>query len=240
LRGLGISLALLGAIAVSSLLFAPLETLLPPEVRTSIPRVAFIIQPLALVLGGVALGCWATPKLSLDAPIIRGMLERTGVASSIRNALVPAIIGGLAVSGVLMAYGMLTASTFSNAADPMTAKLASFEVPLVTKLLYGGIGEELLARWGLMSVFALIALKLGLLRAQSLWVGNGIAALLFGLGHLPFLYMLTPSPPIWLVATVIVGNIIPGLIFGTLFARKGIETAMIAHALGHLFFSLLT
>lgn len=167
------------------------------------------------------------------------MLDRSAFASLIRHALIPAIIGGMAVCAVLAAYGMLTASTFADPVDPMSVRLANFQMPLTTKLLYGGIGEELLARWGLMSFFALIALKLGLLRSQSLWVGNGIAALLFGLGHLPFLYLLTPSPPTWLIATVIIGNIVPGLIFGWLFARKGIESAMIAHALGHLLFSLL-
>jgi membrane protease YdiL (CAAX protease family) len=240
LKRLCISLALLGTLAVSSLLLAPLETLLPPELGASIPRASFIIQPLVLVLASVALGCWATPKLGLDAPIIRGMLERTAIASLIRNSLVSAIIGGMAVTGVLVAYEILTATAFSNATDPMAAKLANFQVPLATKLLYGGIGEELIARWGLMSAFALIALKLGLLRSQSLWAGNGIAALLFGLGHIPFLFMLIPSPPLWLVATVIVGNIVPGLILGWLFSRKGIEVAMIAHAFGHLFFTLLT
>lgn len=239
MKQLCVSLALLGTLAVSSLLMAPLETLLPPEFGASIPRVSFIVQPLVLVLAGVALGCWATPKLGLDAPIIRGVLERTAIASSIRYSMVSAILGGMAVAGVLVAYEILTTATFSNATDPMAAKLANFEVPLVTKLLYGGIGEELLSRWGLMSAFALIALKFGLRRSQSLWVGNGFAALLFGLGHIPFLLMLIPSPPLWLIATVIVGNIVPGLIFGWLFSRKGIEAAMIAHAMGHLFFTLL-
>jgi Type II CAAX prenyl endopeptidase Rce1-like len=239
LKQLCVSLALLGTIAVSSLLMAPLETLLPPELGASIPRVSFIVQPLVLVLAGVALGCWATPKLGLDAPIIRGVLERTAIASSIRYSMVSAILGGMAVAGVLVAYDILTTATFSNATDPMAAKLANFEVPLVTKLLYGGIGEELLSRWGLMSAFALIALKFGLRRSQSLWVGNGFAALLFGLGHVPFLLMLIPSPPLWLIATVIVGNFVPGLIFGWLFSRNGIEAAMIAHAMGHLFFTFL-
>jgi Type II CAAX prenyl endopeptidase Rce1-like len=232
-------LALLGTLAVSSLLLAPLETLLPPELRASIPRASFIIQPLVLVLVSVALGCWATPKLGLDAPIIRGILEKTPIISSIRYSAFSVILAGMAVAGVLVTYDLLTTAAFSNAADPMAATLVNFQVPLATKLLYGGIGEELLARWGLMSAFALIALKLGLQRAQSLWVGNGIAALLFGLGHIPFLYMLIPSPHLWLVATVIVGNILPGLIFGWLFSRKGIEAAMVAHALGHLFFTLL-
>lgn len=235
-----ILLALLGAVAVCSLLLAPLETLLPSDIGMSIPRAALIIQPFLLTLGGVALGCWATPKLGLDAPILRGILDRTTVAAAFRDALVPAIIGGLAVAGVLLAYSALTASAFSDVADPAMAKLANFQVPLASKLLYGGIGEELLARWGLMSVFALIALKLGALRPQSLWIGNCVAALLFGLGHLPLLYMLMPSPPLWLIAAVMIGNIVPGLIFGWLFSRRGIEAAMVAHALGHLVHSVLT
>ena len=240
MKRLGLALALLGALSVSSLLLAPLETLIPPETGRSIPRMALIIQPLLLVLGGVALGCWAAPKLGLDAPIIRGLIDRTLFGSTVMGMLAPAIVSGLAVAAVLMGYDTLTASTFGNSADPIMTKLANFQVPLASKLLYGGIGEELLARWGLMSFFAFMALKLGLLRDRSLWAGNIIAALLFGLGHLPLLYLLIPAPPLWLLATVIAGNVIPGLIFGWLFSRKGLESAMLAHGLGHLFFSLLS
>lgn len=240
MKRLGLALALLGALSVSSLLLAPLETLIPLETGRTIPRVALIIQPLLLVLGAVALGCWAAPKLGLDAPIIRGLINRTAVGSTVRGILVSAIVSALAVATVLWGYDALTASTFGNSANPMVAKLANFQVPLASKLLYGGIGEELLARWGLMSFFAFMALKLGLLRDRSLWAGNIIAAFLFGLGHLPLLYLMMPSPPLWLVATVIAGNIIPGMIFGWLFSRKGLESAMVAHGLGHLFFTLLS
>lgn len=210
MKRLCVSLSLLGVVAVSSLLLAPLETLIPAQIGQTVPRVALIIQPLVLVLCGVALGCWAAPKLGLEAPIISSLVNRVAVGPALRNALAPAIASGLAVAAVLLGYDALTAPTFGNAADPMAAKLVNFQVPLASKLLYGAIGEELLARWGLMSFFAFLALKLGLVRDRALWVGNIIAALLFGLGHLPLLYLLIPSPPLWLVATVIFGNIVPG------------------------------
>lgn len=240
MKRLCVALALLGALSVGSLLLAPLETLIPPEMGQTIPRALLVIQPLPLVLGGVALGCWAAPKLGLDAPIIRGLVNRTAAGVTIKGILLPALVSGLTVASVLLGYDALTASTFGNAADPMVAKMANFQVPLASKLLYGGIGEELLARWGLMSFFAFMALKLGLLHGRSLWAGNIIAALLFGLGHLPLLYLLFPSPPLWLVVTVIAGNVVPGLIFGWLFFRKGLESAMVAHGLGHLFFTMLS
>jgi membrane protease YdiL (CAAX protease family) len=44
-----------------------------------------------------------------------------------------------------------------------------------------------------------------------------------------------PDPPRTLVAMVLVGNSLPGMLFGWLFWRRGLEAAMIAHALAHLF-----
>jgi hypothetical protein len=68
----------------------------------------------------------------------------------------------------------------------------------------------------------------------------GAAALLFALGHLPMLFLVAPAAPAGIVAAVIVGNALPGLLFGMLFVRDGLEAAMIAHALAHLLATLVS
>ena len=55
-----------------------------------------------------------------------------------------------------------------------------------------------------------------------------IAAIVFGLGHLPITATLTKNDAL-VVARAIVLNGIGGIVFGWLFWKKGLEAAMLAH-----------
>ena len=108
----------------------------------------------------------------------------------------------------------------------------------MTGILYGGISEELISRWGLMSFFVWMLWRLaaapGPVRAWCFWLGAAAAALLFALAHLPMLYALVDDPSLALMAAVIAGNALPGLLFGWLFWRRGLEAAMLGHASAHM------
>jgi membrane protease YdiL (CAAX protease family) len=102
---------------------------------------------------------------------------------------------------------------------------------------YGGIGEEVLLR--LFFVPFLCLLIIGAMRllgyAKSwkytdniMWVSVVLAAIVFGLGHLPGTAAIMPiTPPVILRAVLLNG--IGGVVFGWLFFRKGLEFAMISH-----------
>lgn len=226
-RGVAFPLLLmtLGLVAVSSLLLASMEQLLPQDIQVS--PVLLLIQPAALVILFTWLGWWAAPKVGLDAPVIGGLADGGDWLGALRKALLPGLVGGVLSAVVLIVYGLGTASYFAG-------QPAGIDLPMVTRMAYGGIVEELHTRWGLMSLLALGAFKLGRSLPMAHWIGNLGAALLFALGHLPALYALV-DPPAWLVAAVLLGNTSVGLVFGWLFARRGLEAAMIAHAGAHLF-----
>jgi len=232
MRKLGLALWALGTVAVLSLLLAPMEVLKPAGVNLSpiVFRALALINPLMLMTGAVLLGCWASQKVALDAPLLRALIEGTGAGAVLRRQAVPALIAGLASAAILIGYGILTKGWFAS-----QSAAAAFDLPLVTKMLYGGLAEEILMRWGLMSFIAWIVWKLSGARTAALVVSVVLASLLFGVGHLPAMYALMPSPPLSLVAMVLAGNAVPGMLFGLLYWRRGIEAAMIAHALAHLF-----
>ena len=150
LQGLLI-LILLALISAASLLLMPLETALPAGV--DLPRAVFIIQPTVLLLLSAVVGWWAAPKVDLKAPILSGLVRRRPWKASLRCAILPSVLVGIAGALVLGAYGAATASFFTDAE-------AALGPPLVTRILYGGIGEEIMLRWGLMSLLALMASKL--------------------------------------------------------------------------------
>jgi Type II CAAX prenyl endopeptidase Rce1-like len=234
---IGVAIAVLGLVGVASIGLAPLETILPPEAG-HVPRAALLIQPAVLMLVATVLGAWAAPQLGLGAPVIEALVGRRPARDAFNRLAVPALIGAVAVALILLAYGAWSEAVLPVGDDGKVRAMRDFQVPLVSRLLYGGLSEEVLGRWGLMSLLALGAVKLGLARGRALWAGNMVAALLFAAGHIPLLMLLMPSPPLWMVGAVLIGNMIPGLIFGWLFQHRGLEAAMLAHAGGHLLATL--
>ncbi|NJO08013.1 MAG: CPBP family intramembrane metalloprotease [Chloroflexaceae bacterium] len=108
-------------------------------------------------------------------------------------------------------------------------------------VLYGGMTEEILLRWGVLSLLAW-----GLWRlagrptaadrrpaAVVMWAAIIGAAVLFGVGHLPAVAALAPLTPI-LIARTIALNSVAGIIFGWLYWRHHLEAAMVAHATFHI------
>jgi len=61
-----------------------------------------------------------------------------------------------------------------------------------------------------------------------IWIANILAAVLFGLGHLPTTALLVPLTPI-VIARAIVLNGLLGIVFGWLYWKRGLEAAMISH-----------
>ena len=231
-RLLCLLLWLAGVAGALSLLAIPLEAIKPAGL--DLPPLAFraltLINPLFLLTLLVPLGCWLAPRVGLDAPLTRALLTRSGEAYAIlRRQIGPAGWVGLAVGLLLIGYSVVSGPLLAQA--PAAARL---ELPLVSRLLYGGITEELLTRWGLMTVFVWLAVKVGLRGAAPYWVGAALAALLFAAGHLPMLNLLIPNPPPALLAMVLAGNAVPGLLFGWLFWKRGLEAAIFSHALAHL------
>ena len=220
-----LTLVMLGLVAVASLALVPLEAGLPEGIE--VPRAVLLIQPAVLVLGGALLGWFMAPRLGLDAPVIGALVERGEWGRPFARTLLPALAGGMAAAAIMLAYALATRDLF-------LAQAPDIELPVVTRVLYGGIGEEIMTRWGLMSGLAALALWLGLRREAACWAGNACAALLFGLGHLPTLFALLGTPPGWLVVLVVAANTAIGLIFGWLFIRRGLEAAMIGHAAAHI------
>ena len=236
---LGLALLALGVVALLSLLLAPLELLQPAAVH--LPPLAFrsvaLINPVILLVVAVAIGTWLAPSVGLDAPLVRALIRGEGAGAVLRQQILPALAVGLVTAFILYGYSVITTPWFAAA-----TKLPDVPMAIATKLLYGGVVEELLTRWGIMTLFIWAGWRLmrrpDPVPSALYLVGAALAALLFAAGHLPLLYLMMPSPPAGLIAAVIIGNSLPGFLFGLLFWRRGLEAAMIAHAAAHLLFTL--
>ncbi|WP_289140663.1 CPBP family intramembrane glutamic endopeptidase [uncultured Brevibacillus sp.] len=105
-----------------------------------------------------------------------------------------------------------------------------------TRVLYGGIVEELIFRWGLMSILVWSMNKWLAISDVNLvyWLAIVISSLLFASIHLPgakqTVGKLTPS----LLTYAIRANVFVGICCGWLFWKSDLLSAMIFHILFHI------
>jgi len=221
----------LGLIGVISLLAS---TIVPADiaVEAGIPeltlRLLLLIQPTVLVIGAAILGDRLTRTTWLQAPFISR--SRT---VSIRSAVTAAVIGAVIVGVTLAAYNWITTEV-----APLTL-VSGTSLSLVPAVLYGGITEEVLIRWGLMGALVWIFIKISRRptgekpSAPVIATAIVVSSAAFALLHLPALLTLG-DPTVVNIVAAMTANVIAGLVFGTVFAARGLEAAIGAHAGAHV------
>jgi len=237
---------LAGLVGILSFLLVDLSALLANfpgqavEELPPIPALKFLtlIQPSVILTVAVLIGVVLGSKVGLSSPAAEALASGGEVISALKPQILPGIIGGLAGGAGIVLTGLATKPFLS---PEVIQRLTDFGklLPLPTRFLYGGITEELLLRWGLMTLLVWIAWRLFQRGGNKPKPGYFVAAILissivFGIGHLPVAFMLVPRPTLALVCYVIVANSIFGLIAGHLYWKKGLESAMIAHMLAHV------
>jgi membrane protease YdiL (CAAX protease family) len=238
---------LAGLAGVISFLLIDLNALIailpiPPgtEMPLSIPalKLLTVIQQAIILAVAVLVGVVLASKVGLSSPVAESAASGGNSISAFKPQIIPGIVGGL-TGGVSL---VLIAAALKPFLSPeVLARLGEYGkiLPLPVRLLYGGIIEELLLRWGLMTLLVWAAWRLfqkGQGRPKPAFFVGAIliSSLLFAIGHLPVAFMLFPEPTLALTLFVIVGNSAFGLIAGYLYWKKGLESAMIAHALTHV------
>lgn len=187
-----------------------------------------------VLLFGVAtgLGLLIAHHIGLGAPLLEGLLAGKNVSVQVLAMLAPALILGIASSSVVL---ILEITVFWPRLPQ--AMREHFPIPALWKRLlasfYGGIDEEILLRLFLLSLLAWLIgfvwhLPGGLPTQGALWLATVIAAVIFGVGHLPATAALVKLTPL-LVGRAIVLNSIVGVATGYLFWRYGLEAAVLAH-----------
>ncbi|MBT5540343.1 MAG: CPBP family intramembrane metalloprotease [Alphaproteobacteria bacterium] len=117
---------------------------------------------------------------------------------------------------------------------PQLLDLATTHPPILMGFLasfYGGIVEEVTLRFFLMALFLWPLKKYG---SVGVWVAILLAAVVFGIGHLPATVQVLGlhsmvDLPILVVSRALILNGIVGVICGWLYWRKGLEYAIISH-----------
>ena len=228
----------LGAVTVTIGVLPQLSAKMPLPAPLWLITLASVFQSALLVALAVWSGTALAPAVGLRAPAFEAAATRQPVMAALKPQILPGFTAG--VLGGLLLFASLRLSPAAIA-----ALQDQFTPPLYARMLYGGITEEVLLRWGLMVAFTWLAWrffqgKRGAVHPALTWLAIAVSALLFGVGHLPVASYLIGSLNPSVVLFVVGLNATFGLLFGWLFWRRGLESAMIAHAMTHFVSDLAT
>ncbi|WP_300672747.1 CPBP family intramembrane glutamic endopeptidase [Soonwooa sp.] len=189
-----------------------------------------LMNPTIMLIILVTVGTLVYEKVNFKLPFFEKIAFKDNSKIEWQVILKFGILGGI-LGGTLLT---IVSNIFHNY---IPLELEKFKPNVLNRFFYGGITEEILMRFGIMTFLVWILFKISKNKNSWIyWVGIIISSALFGLGHLPVVASLVSNPSIQLISYIILGNFIGGLIFGWLYWKKGLETAMIAHIFTHLVF----
>lgn len=232
-------LVLLGLIGVASLPLIMLPSLRvlirngqAPGLSLETLAALTLIQPALLLIAGAAIGAACAPRLAFTSHV-----AKVHVHGPFVRELPAAVASGIATGIVIV---VLDVALFSHVAHISSSPRAIVH-GLVGGLLYGGLSEEIMMRWGLMSLVAWVGVRVvargnASAPASVCVTAIVIVALLFAAGHLPAALTTAPFTATLLVRILLL-NGLAGLVFGWLFWRRSLEAAMVAHASVHAVFA---
>ncbi|AIE76053.1 CPBP family intramembrane glutamic endopeptidase [Synechocystis sp. PCC 6714] len=225
-------IALPGVVATSWLALPLLVDVSKITVPLEILQIATAVQSTVLVTVAALIGATVAQKVGLSTPTISALASGGKVFEALRPQLLPGLIGGCIGAAIIVCFYALL---------PESLRSVQLEapLPLVVRVLYGGITEEVLVRWGLMTLIAWIGWKVLQRKlprpTQSVMVAAIVlSSLVFGLSHVPSVAQLLPELLLSVVAYITIGNALFGLVAGYLFWSYGLEAAIVAHVSAHL------
>jgi hypothetical protein len=157
-----------GFAGVASLLLIDLSaliTLVPVTSQSDVPTITpavkllTLVQPSLLLVVAVLIGVALAPRVGLLAPVSQSLAARQAAIPALRSQLVPGVLGGLLGSLMILLTNAVFLPLLTIETIERIGRFQSF-LPIPTRLLYGGLTEELLIRWGLMTLFVWIAWRL--------------------------------------------------------------------------------
>lgn len=185
-----------------------------------------------LLVLAVWLGLKLGPQVGLSTPLIHAAVQGRTPWRGMRVLSLPGVAGGVIGAAWLVTLAVVWPESMSFV-DPV------YGLPLLPKILYGGLTEELLLRFGMLSLVMWLMWKaLGHPRQRPGWLlgwsAIAVAALLSGGIPVYLGWTVTGTLATAVVAQLLVCEIVYGLLAGIMFWRYGLESAMLAHVVTYL------
>lgn len=229
---IAISLFGLGLVGIASLLWVT-PPALPSglEMSSATLRWITLVNPSILLIISIAIGTILKDTVGINLPILdpkEGQPLFPVFRTLVNKGLALTSASSL---GVFLIY----LGTYWGFDPAYRDVINGPGLPFLTRMLYGGITEEILMRYGLMTVLLWILKEINRPNSQvQFWIANILTSILFATGHLPALFNEVSTPSIWTLIYILAGNFWAGLCFGYAFWRHGLILAILTHMGFHI------
>ncbi|WP_281885312.1 type II CAAX prenyl endopeptidase Rce1 family protein [Paenibacillus sp. YYML68] len=201
--------------------------------RTTLLTITFV-QTLLITSASAASGAYFTPKVGLMDEFLLALSNGHWLPEQLYLQLGIGIAAGLPCGLVWVAvyYGYVR-----KRLDPATVRISEsqrLQMGLWTRVASGGMTEEIIFRWGFLSLtmWALSFVTDSI--TTAFWFGLFITGVLFGLAHIPGNVETGATASPLLIATSVLGNLWVTLFCGYGLLKFGLLTAITIHALFHV------
>lgn len=216
----------------------------PPEIPFAVLVLISLANPAILLILSIIVGLLTAPKAGLVSYLhlwLNDRLDRED-KSAFKKSILSGVLSGLVVAVILFGTDRLL-QPYLPAGLQSGNDTASIWAT-VSGVFYGGITEEIMMRWGMMSLLVFGLWKIFQRRkahpsSAILWISVFISSLLFAVGHIGATAMVAPLTPIVLIRMMFL-NSIGGIVFGWLYWKKGLEIAMVAHGYTHITMAVIS
>jgi membrane protease YdiL (CAAX protease family) len=177
--------------------------------------------------------------VGLGTPLLDSLTQGKPVSDQVRAILPLSVSLGVVVTLLVLGleFFVFQPALVNQLGDTASALNLRTNQPAAWKgflaSFYGGIAEEILLRLFVMSFLVWLGRLIsrnsdGKPTAIVFWIANILAAILFGLGHLPATAALVPITGLVILRAVVLNGLI-GSVCGWLFWKRGLEAAILAH-----------
>ncbi len=198
-----------------------MPTLLTIQILSSAIQIAVI----------VAIGLFFAHRVGLGAPILEQWLKHERSGNQQGSIPIIAVGFGVLVAVVVIGLDRLIFTPLLPGFTSVISQVSGWQGFLAS--FYGGILEELEMRLLGVSVIAWLLGRvshttMGIPSRGAFWVAIGTVAILFGLGHLPATSLTVAITPLVVLRAVLLNGIL-GVLFGTMYWKRGLEAAVLCH-----------
>ncbi len=194
-----------------------------------------IFQALFTVLVMSFTGTVLSSKTGLSDPILVPLLQGKDVINTLLGSLLPILINALACFIVfcVLYYGVVHSILDKHSLEIMTNLRKALKLD---GLLLYGIGEEIIARWGLVNLVAFFILLLTRqMNNVVIYTSIIVSALLFVIAQIPIYIAAGCQSDRRLAYSLVLLSMCQSVFFGLVFCFYGLTAAIITHVLFHLF-----
>lgn len=194
-----------------------------------------VLQTLFMVGVMAFAGSVLSGQTGLNAPLLEALLTGKAGLDSFQSILLPTFLYTLVGSVIFFVfYYGIVASILDEHSFQILAKFRA-ALGLDGCVLYGGVVEEVIVRWGLMNVVAYFGLMFAKQRSNTVIVTSIIlSGFLFAVGQIPAYVAAGCIASRRFLYSLVLLSLWQSLLFGLLFWQYGLISAILGHMLFHL------